>query len=91
MPDPPAAAVDYAAEEKADGANSQSEARSIKIEWDPSDVKFWFSQLEGEMLMASVGSQWLKKTILQRNLPSKQKEDVKAYLSLTNSVRLTDN
>ena len=37
MPDPPAAAVDYAAEEKADGANSQSEARSIKIEWDPSD------------------------------------------------------
>ena len=80
MPDPPAA-VDYAAEEKADGATSQSEARSIKIEWDPSDVKFWFSQLEGEMLMASVGSQWLKKTILQRNLPNKQKEDVKSYLA----------
>ena len=63
MPDPPAAAVDYAAEAKEDGATSQSEARSIKIEWDPSDVKFWFSQLEGEMLMASMGSQWLKKTI----------------------------
>ena len=32
--------------------------------------------------MASVKSQWLKKTILQRNLPNKQKEDVKSYLTL---------
>ena len=82
---PPAAMpnnVDFDAENKDDAATSQSEARSIKVEWDSTDVKFWFSQLEGEMLMASVGSQWLKKTILQRNLPNKQKEDVKAYLSL---------
>ena len=33
--------------------------------------------------MASVKSQWLKRTILQRNLPTKQKEDVKALLTLT--------
>ena len=33
--------------------------------------------------MATVKSQWLKKTILQRNLPNKQREDVKAYLILT--------
>ena len=32
--------------------------------------------------MASVGKQWLKKTVLQRNLPVKQKEDVKALLTL---------
>ena len=35
------------------------------------------------MLLASIGQQWLKKTVLQRNLPNKQKEDVKAYLSLS--------
>ena len=35
------------------------------------------------MLMASVKSQWLKKTILQRNLPTKQKNDVKSLLTLT--------
>ena len=34
------------------------------------------------MEMASVGKQWLKKTVLQRNLPVKQKEDVKALLTL---------
>ena len=35
------------------------------------------------MLMASIGSQWLKKSVLQRNLPIKQKEDVKGFLTLT--------
>ena len=34
------------------------------------------------MVIASVGRQWLKKTILQRNLPVKQKEDVKSLLTL---------
>ena len=33
--------------------------------------------------MASIGSQWLKKIVLQRNLPNKQKEDIKSYLTLT--------
>ena len=33
-------------------------------------------------MVAGVNKQWLKKTILQRNLPTKVKEDVKAYLSL---------
>ena len=36
--------------------------------------------------MASVKSQWMKKTVLQRNLPNKVKEDVKAHLALPKSV-----
>ena len=47
------------------------------------DINFWFAELEGEMTMASVKSQWLKRTVLQRNLPTKQKEDVKALLTLS--------
>ena len=82
MPDDEPVVVDYDREDKADGDKAQDQARSIKIEFEANDVKFWFSQLEAEMLMASVNSQWLKKTILQRNLPNKQKEDVKALLSL---------
>ena len=80
MPDDP---VDYGAENKADGEKAQEHARHIKVEFEPADIKFWFSQIEGEMLMAAVNSQWLKRTILQRNLPNKQKEDVKAFLELT--------
>ena len=65
-----------------DGDKAQEHARGIRVEFDTNDVKFWFSQLEGELLMATVKSQWLKKTVLQRNLPTKQKEDVKALLVL---------
>ena len=78
--------VDFDAENDTDGDKAQELARSIKVEFMSSDINFWFSQIEGEMLMATVKSQWLKKTILQRNLPNKQKEDVKTYLSLPQST-----
>ena len=74
--------VDFDMEDKADGDKAQDQARQIKIEFSPNDIKFWFAQLEDEMLMAGIGSQWLKKSVLQRNLPIKQKEDVKGYLTL---------
>ena len=74
--------VDFETENGVDGDKAQEHARSIKIEFEPADIKFWFAQLEGEMTMASVKSQWLKRTVLQRNLPNKQKEDVKALLTL---------
>ena len=82
MPDPPPPQVDFDLENKDDGDKSQENARHIKIEFEPNNVRFWFAQLEAEMLLASIGSQWLKKTVLQRNLPNKQKEDVQAYLEL---------
>ena len=65
-----------------DGDKAADTARSIKLEFEPNDIRFWFAQLEDEMTMATVKSQWLKKTVLQRNLPLKQKEDVKSYLTL---------
>ena len=74
--------VNFDVEDKEDGEKSADQARSIKIEFDATDIRFWFAQLEDEMEMASVGRQWLKKTVLQRNLAVKQKEDVKALLTL---------
>ena len=73
--------VNIDTEDAADGDKATEHARSIKVEFDPADIKFWFVQLEDEMTMAAVKSQWLKKTVLQRNLPLKQKEDVKELLS----------
>ena len=79
------AAVDFDLENENDGEKAQDLARSIKMEFEPNDIKFWFAQIEDEMTLASVKSQWLKKTVLQRNLPNKQKEDVKAYLTIPKS------
>ena len=82
MPNPPPVVVNFDAEDKEDAADAAVQARHIKVEFDPADVRFWFAQLEDEMTMAGVGRQWLKKTVLQRNLPVKQKEDVKSYFTL---------
>ena len=78
MPD-----VEFDVEDGQDGDKAQDYARSIKIDFEPNDIKFWFSQLEGEMVMATIKSAWLKRTVLQRNLPIKQRSDVKSYLTLT--------
>ena len=80
MPNPPI--VNYDAEDKDDGEKAADHARQIKVEFIPSDVKFWFSELEDEMQMAGINKQWLKRSVLKRNLPVKQKEDVKAFLTL---------
>ena len=89
MPDPPAV-VDFEVENGQDGDKAQDHARQIKVEFEANDIKFWFSQLENEMVMASIKSQWLKKSVLQRNLPNKQKEDVKSLLILTQTEAGTE-
>ena len=82
MPDPPAV-VEFDQEDGQDGAKASELGRQIKVEFSPSDINFWFAELEAEMTMASIKSQWMKKTVLQRNLPVKQKGDVKSLLTLT--------
>ena len=74
--------TNYDAEDKDDKDKAQELARSVKIEFDPNNIKFWFAQLEDEMEMAGIGKQWLKKSVLQRNLPTKIKEDVMGFLQL---------
>ena len=75
--------VDFDQQNTEDGDKANELAGSIKVEFNPIDVRFWLSELEAKMLTANINKQWLKKTVLQRNLPTKQKEDVKALLTLT--------
>ena len=75
--------IEFEVENGVDGAKASELGRQIKVEFSKSDIKFWFAELEAEMTMASIKSQWMKKTVLQRNLPTKQKEDVKSLLTLT--------
>ena len=83
MPDDAAVVVEYDKANTEDGDKAQDLGRHVKVEFSATDIRFWFGELEGEMLLAGIGKQWLKKTVLQRNLPTKQKEDVKALLTLT--------
>ena len=75
--------MDFESENGQDGAKASELGRQIKVEFSAADIKFWFAELEAEMVMATIKSQFLKKTVLQRNLPTKQKGDVKSLLTLT--------
>ena len=65
-----------------DGAKAIEYTRTLKIEYDPQNVKFWFIQLENEMFTCEVKSQWLKRCVLVKNLPPKIQADVMALLCL---------
>ena len=78
-------AVNFEDEDAKDGVKAIDHTRTLKIEYDPSDVKFWFIQLENEMFTCEVKSQWLKRCVLVKNLPPKVQSDVKALLSLQKS------
>ena len=90
MPDQDEVAINFEDEAGKDGDKAIDHTRTLKIDYDPSDVKFWFIQLENEMFTCEVKSQWLKRCVLVKNLPSKVQSDVKALLSLQKSEAPAD-
>ena len=43
--------------------------QNVEQEWDHTDVPFWLQQLEFQLELTGVKSQWLKRLITQRQLP----------------------
>ena len=74
--------VNFEDENLADGENAIEYTRSLKLEYNATDVAFWFTQLENEMITCDVKSQWLKRVVLVKNLPAKVQNDVKSLLIL---------
>ena len=77
--------VDYDLQDTADSARAVESSGRVILQINLEDITFWFSELESEMLLAGVGSQWLKLSVLRKNLPIKQREDVKSLLKLKKS------
>ena len=80
MPD-----VDFEDENGQDGDKALDYTRSLKLEWNPTQVQFWFTQLENEMFTCTVKSQWLKRCVLVKNLPPAVQSDVMSLLVLKKS------
>ena len=80
MPDP--VEVDFEDENGQDGASALDHTRTLKLEFDPQNVEFWFTQVENEMFTCQVKSQWLKRCVLVKNLPPKVQADVMSLLVL---------
>ena len=83
-------AENFDVENGTDGAKAIEHTRDLKIEYAPEDVAFWFIQLENEMITCEVKSQWLKRVVLVKNLPTKVQSDVRSLLILQKAQAPTD-
>ena len=87
MPDP---VIDFEDENGIDGAKALEYSRTLKLEYDPAEVEFWFMQLENEMMQCEIKSQWMKRCILVKNLPPKVQADVKSLLLVKQTAAPVD-
>ena len=62
---------------------------SIKVNWDKKDVEGWFMELEMQMEILNIKTQWVKRIILGNNIPETVKAEVKDLLKVKKS-QLTD-
>ena len=72
--------MDFDAENGTDGASAMDKMSSVKCEFTRDDIEFWFTELETQLEVIDVKSQWSKRIALQRFLPADVKQEVKSLL-----------
>ena len=77
--------ADFEDVDAADAPEVLGKLTSIKVAWDPKDLKWWFTELEMQMTLINIQSQWIKRVILSNNLPDSVKSQVKDILKKTKS------
>ena len=75
-----ASIMDFDTENGADGANAMDKMSSVKCGFTREDIEFWFTELETQLEVIEVKSQWSKRIALQRFLPADVKQEVKSLL-----------
>ena len=74
--------ADFETENGIDGEKAVSQINTIQCPFDKSDIEYWFSELELQLTLIEVKSQWLKRLAVQRFLPVEIREEVKDLLRL---------
>ena len=77
-----AAMVNYNQENTDDDANAFSIARDVKIPFNTSDIKLWFSLIESKLQFAGIKKQWSKRQVLIQLIPPEFHIEFKSYLQL---------
>ena len=73
--------LNYDAENGVDPPEIHSRTGGIRVDFNRANVRFFFSQLEMHMEASGVLSQWLKRLLLQRSLPSDIVADMEDLLT----------
>lgn len=86
----PPVMADFEDENGTDGDKALEKVGSVKIAWDPQDLKFFFIEIEDAMDLIQIKSQWLKRQVLSTKLPGEVKAEVKDILIKKKSEAGTD-
>merc|ERR1711989_137260 len=68
-----------------DGPDAVGKLASVKVPWNK-DVEYFFFELENQMELIALKSQWLKRVVLANNLPEDVKNELKATLKKPKSA-----
>ena len=80
----------FEVENGTDGADALSKLGHVKCEFSKEDIEFWFTELETQLEIIEVKSQWTKRIALQRFLPAEIKEEIKTLLKIQKANAGTD-
>ena len=72
--------MDFDLENGVDGEKALDKMSAVKCEFTKDDIEFWFSELETQLEVIEIKSQWSKRIALQRFLPAEVKQEVKSLL-----------
>ena len=74
--------ADFEDENGTDGDKALDQLKSVQCPFSKDDIEFWFSQLETQLTVIEIKSQWIKRIALQRLLPIEIQQEVKTLLKL---------
>ena len=72
--------------DEAEAPETLSRLAQVKVTWDKSDIEYWFTELESQMELYNIKSQWIKRVVTTNNLPDYVKAEVKDVLKLQKSA-----
>ena len=78
--------TDFDAENGVDGASALTDLKAVQCPFLKDDIEFWFSQLETQLEVIEIKSQWMKRIAVQRFLPADIQSEVKSLLSLAKTA-----
>ena len=82
--------ADFDTENENDGEKAMEKLCTVQCPYNPNDLEFWFTELEGQLEIIEIKSQWSKRMALQKLLPLEVKEEVKTLLKITKANAGTD-
>ena len=78
--------TEFDEENGTDGEKAMEKLGAIKCPFNKADVDFWFAELESQLEVINVKSQWTKKVALQMLLPIEIKTEIKSLLLETKGM-----